>query len=247
VARVICVPGQANAIGKTTTAVNLGVLTAMAGHPTLLVDWDPNATASRMLGLTTLSIHPWAAKDFSASTSQSSGTENLWFLGGAIHAQHSQAIEAWEPSYCAASARQIRDALTAFEFVFLDCPPTLNRFTETALCVASEVLLPVRCDYWGLSHIPDLVRLIRGVRRQAGQELGFAGVLLTQHDALHPETSRIEDGVREFFGDILFETVIPKDSSVTEASYAGAPVVTYEPRSRSAYAYLELCMEVMER
>jgi len=144
-------------------------------------------------------------------------------------------------------AEHLAASLSVYDYVLIDCPPSLGPLTQTALASANEVLMPIQCEFFAMDGLAQMIETIRSVMiRQAGR-LQFGGIVLTMVDHTLEVTAEVDQEVREFFGDIVFQTVIPRDVAVSEAPSHGLSVLDYAPRSRGARAYLELCMEVLER
>ena len=137
--------------------------------------------------------------------------------------------------------------LDAYQFVLMDCPPSLGPLTETALACSTEVLMPIQCEYFAMEGLTQMIEVIRRVMQQPDSQLEFGGIVLTMYDESLELTAEVDDEVREFFGEVVFDTVVPRDVNVTEAPSHGMSVIEYAPRSRGTRAYIELCMEVLER
>jgi len=130
--------------------------------------------------------------------------------------------------------------------VLIDCPPSLGALTQTALASATEVLMPIQCEYFAMEGLAQMIDVIRQVMDRQPSRLQFGGILLTMYDPSLELTHEVDAEVRDFFGDIVFHTVIPRDVAVSEAPSHGQSVIDYAPRARGARAYVELCMEVLE-
>jgi chromosome partitioning protein len=138
-------------------------------------------------------------------------------------------------------------SLTVYDLVCVDCPPSLGALTRTALATADEVLMPIQCEYFAMEGLTQMIEVIRHVMQGRNSRLQFGGILLTMYDPALELTREIDREVREFFGDVVFHTVVPRDVAAAEAPSHGRSVIDYAPRSRAARAYIELCMEVMNR
>ena len=149
------------------------------------------------------------------------------------------------------AARQFRAYLTGegskYDFVIIDCPPSLGHLTEVALASSTEVLMPIQCEYFAMEGLTQMIEVIRRVMHRPGNQLRFGGIVLTMYDHSLELTREVDEEVREFFGEVVYETVVPRDVAVSEAPSHGRSVLQYAPRSRGARAYVELCMEVLER
>ena len=137
--------------------------------------------------------------------------------------------------------------MTAYDFAVIDCPPSLGALTRTALASASEVLMPIQCEYFAMEGLTQMIEVIRQVIERSESRLKFGGILLTMYDASLELTVEVEREVRDFFGEIVFRNVIPRDVAVSEAPSHGRSVIDHAPRSRGSRAYVELCQEVLER
>ena len=137
--------------------------------------------------------------------------------------------------------------LEGYDFVLIDCPPSLGTLTQTALSASTEVLMPIQCEYFAMEGLTQMIQVIRGVMQRFPGRLEFGGIVLTMYEAALELTHEVDAEVRDFFGEIVFGTVVPRDVAVAEAPSHAASVLDYAPRSRGARAYIELCMEVLER
>ena len=141
---------------------------------------------------------------------------------------------------------RLLEGIQEYDFVLIDCPPSLGQLTRTALSASDEVLMPIQCEFFAMEGLTQMIEVIRDVMRTEGNRLEFGGILLTMYDSRLELTHEVDEEVREFFGEIVFETVIPRDVEVCEAPSHGISVLDYAPRSRGSRAYLELGMEVLE-
>jgi chromosome partitioning protein len=139
------------------------------------------------------------------------------------------------------------EAASRFEFVIIDCPPSLGKLTEVALRGSNEILMPIQCEYFAMEGLTQMIQVIKRVMQAPGQKLEFGGILLTMYDHTLELAAEVDEEVRDFFGEIVFETVIPRDVAVSEAPSFGRSVIDHAPRARGARAYIELCMEVLEK
>lgn len=245
-ARVICVANQKGGVGKTTTAINLAVGVAHAGHHTLLVDLDPQCNATTGLGQEPSRAHPLCAGVPLGQAIVASGVPRLDLLPGSRSFRDIESLARDEGD----QAQRLRDYLvrgaSAYDFVFLDCPPSVGRLTRTALASSTEILMPIQCEYFAMEGLTQMIEVIRDVMQHDATQLEFGGIVLTMFDHTLELTHEVETEVREFFGEIVYRTVVPRDVAVSEAPSHGQSVIDYAPRARGARAYVELCMEVME-
>ena len=246
-ARVICVANQKGGVGKTTTALNLAALLAVAGQRTLLVDLDPQCNATTGLGHNPASRHALVDSSPLRESMVATYQSGLSLLPGARNFQDVDALANTSDTQSSMLATHLSGSLGSFDTVLIDCPPSLGQLTRAALSSASEVLMPIQCEYFAMEGLTQMIEVIRQVIQRPSSRLSFGGILLTMHDATLELTTEVDREVREFFGEIVFHNVIPRDVAVSEAPSHGCSVVDYAPRSRGARAYIEICQEVLDR
>jgi chromosome partitioning protein len=245
--RTLCIANQKGGVGKTTTAVNLATALAKAGSKTLVVDLDPQCNATTALGREPTELHPLVASLPLRHGVVASDLPELQLLPGSRRFRDVEMLTTDDQQ----QAERLRDHLTrglsGYDFVLVDCPPSLGRLTRTALSSSTEVFIPIQCEYFAMEGLAQMIELIRRVMEQEAHRLRFGGIVLTMYDHTLELTHEVDREVREFFGEIVFDTVIPRDVAVSEAPSHGKSVIDYAPRARGARAYVELCMEVLER
>jgi chromosome partitioning protein len=245
-ARIFCIANQKGGVGKTTTAVNLSVGLAKAGQRTLLIDLDPQCNATSGVGLRAAEHHPLLLDTALRESLLETAWPELKLLPGSRSFVDVDRLENEQGD--AARLRQHLDTcISSFDFVLIDCPPSLGQLTQAALGASTEVLMPIQCEFYAMEGLTQMIHVIRDVMQRGDGRLTFGGILLTMYDPALQLTHEVDAEVREFFGDIVFDTVIPRDVCVAEAPSHGLSVMDYAPRSRGTRAYLELCMEVLER
>jgi chromosome partitioning protein len=246
-ARVLCVANQKGGVGKTTTAINLAAGLAKGGKRTLLVDLDPQCNATTGLGQQPSASHPLVSQAPLRETLRQSAVPNLEVLPGSRSFQDVEALASGDEARSATLRQHLASGLSSYDFVLIDCPPSLGPLTQTALSSSTEVLMPIQCEYFAMEGLTQMIEVIRRVMEQRQNRLQFGGIVLTMYDDKLELTREVESEVRDFFGEIVYRTVIPRDVTVSEAPSHGQPVMNYAPRARGARAYVELCMEVLER
>jgi chromosome partitioning protein len=248
---VYAIANQKGGVGKTTTAVNVGACIAEAGFETLLVDVDPQANATVGLG------HPRMQTPglYEVLTGTSSAREALveTSIGGLqlLPAGPGLAGANIELPRLEGFERHLRESLEPirgdFEYVLLDCPPSLGPLAVSALVAADRVIVPVQTEYFALEGLAGLLETLELIRRELNPGLEIAGMLLTMHDSRTRLGRDVERDVREHFRELVFETVIPRNVRVGEAPSFGLPVTHHDPHSAGAEAYFELAKEVAAR
>ncbi|UUO05740.1 ParA family protein [Blastopirellula sp. J2-11] len=248
-ARIICIANQKGGVGKTTTAINLAVALAKAAQRTLLIDLDPQCNATTGLDLAPTDRHPLVLQQSLREAIQTTAIEGLDLLPGSRSFQDVETLASDDQPQPQAAVLQshLERGMAGYDFVLIDCPPSVGKLTQTALAASTEVLMPIQCEYFAMEGLTQMIQVIRGVMQQKPDRLAFGGIVLTMHDPRLELTAEVEEEVRDFFGEVVFDTVVPRDVLVSEAPSHGRSVIDHAPRSRGARAYIELCMEVLER
>jgi chromosome partitioning protein len=247
VPKTLCIANQKGGVGKTTTVINLADALARAGSRCLIVDLDPQCNATTGLGLRPLDQHPLVGetplRNWIATTSNS----RLDVLPGSRRFRDVDLLANAGGSEAKQLVDHMHRGTTAYDYVLIDCPPSLGQLTRTALAAANEVLMPIQCEYFAMEGLVHMIEVIRDVMNTHPNRLEFGGILLTMYDHDLELTQEVDREVREFFGEIVFDTVIPRDPRVCEAPGHGQSVLNYAPRSPGTRAYVELCLEVLDR
>jgi len=256
VARIVAVANQKGGVGKTTTAINLAASLALAGRNVLLVDVDPQSNLTSGVGQKGQASP--AGTVYNALTSLEPTVDATPFiLSTSVDRLHlipaDRSLTGAEIEMVTLSAREERlrtliDPLRArYDYIFIDCPPSLGLLTLNALVAADAVLIPLHCEYFALEGLADLVSTMRRVRAVLNPTLDIEGVLLTMFDERTNLGQLVATDVRSFFKEKVFRTVIPRNVRLGEAPSHGMPVILYDVKSRGAEAYLALAREVIER
>jgi len=251
VSRVYAIANQKGGVGKTTTAVNVAACIAEAGYETLLVDVDPQANATVGLGIDR--NHRPGVYEVLAGEAQAADALVATPVAGlrALPAGPGLAGANIELPRIEGFEQRLREALASvrerFEYVLLDCPPSLGPLTVCSLVAADKVIVPVQTEYFALEGLAGLLETLTLVQRELNPRLTIAGMLLTMHDGRTRLGQDVEREVRAHFPDLVFDTVIPRNVRVGEAPSHGLPVTHHDPHSAGAEAYFELAKEVAAR
>lgn len=246
-ARTLCIANQKGGVGKTTTAINVAAGLARAGKKTLLVDMDPQCNATTGLGQAPVSYHPLIGGDAIRHSTIETFDENLSLLPGSRSFRDIDQLANNENGERQQVVEHLSQGTGLYDYVLVDCPPSLGQLTRTALWASNEVFMPIQCEYFAMEGLTEMIKVVRTVMNERHGKLEFGGIVLTMYDHNLELTNEVENQVRDFFGEIVFDTVVPRDVCVSEAPSHGVSVMEYAPRSRGSRAYIELCMEVMER
>ncbi|MDG2186558.1 MAG: ParA family protein [Mariniblastus sp.] len=245
--RTLCIANQKGGVGKTTTAINLASGLAMSGSQILLIDLDPQCNATSGIGCKPVGRHPLLEQVPIRQNAVDTNCEGLQLLPGSRSFKDVDLLARDVGSVCERVVSQLESGTGLYDFVVMDCPPSLGALTQTALACSDEVLMPIQCEYFAMEGLTQMIELVREVIRTKNNALEFGGILLTMYDAELELTVEVDQQVRDFFGEIVFDTVIPRDVNISEAPSHGQNIMDYSPRSRGCRSYIELCMEVLER
>jgi chromosome partitioning protein len=256
--RVLAVANQKGGVGKTTTAINLGTALAAIGEEVLIIDLDPQGNASTGLGIDRRSrrystydvligeatlrdaIVPTAVPrlHLAPSTLDLSGLE----------LEIGQARDrAFRLRNALVPLRTVTAAETAFTYVLVDCPPSLNLLTVNAMAAANAILVPLQCEFFALEGLSQLLKTVESVRAQLNPDLTIHGIVLTMYDARNNLSGQVVADVREFMGRKVYDTIIPRNVRVSEAPSYGKPVLVYDLKCSGSEAYLRLATEIIQR
>jgi chromosome partitioning protein len=249
--RIITIANQKGGVGKTTTAVNLAACLALHGARVLVVDLDPQGNASTALDVDHRSGTPSVYSVLVDDQPLDGIVQPVAAIPGLYCAPATIDLAGAEIELVPLVAREGRlsRALASYDtsqldYILIDCPPSLGLLTVNALVAAGEVLIPIQCEYYALEGLEQLLRTVDLVRGHLNQHLTISTILLTMYDGRTRLASQVADEVRDHFGDVVLNTVIPRSVRVSEAPSYGQSVITYDPGSSGAQAYLEAAREV---
>jgi chromosome partitioning protein len=251
--RVIAIANQKGGVGKTTSAVNLAASLAVAEQRTLLVDGDPQGNATSGIGIAKEQI---GATVYDVMTGDATIQEAIH---RAVQFKHLDVVTA-TPDLAGAEVelvdrpgreRVVRDALAPirgdYDYILIDCPPSLGLITLNMLAAADALLIPLQCEYYALEGLSQLLNTVHLVQRSVNEHLAIDGVLLTMFDARLNLSRQVATDARDYFGAKVFQSVIPRNIRLAEAPSFGKPIILYDVASVGAQAYMSVARELIER
>ena len=248
--RIIAIANQKGGVGKTTTSVNLSACLAHIGKKVLLIDTDPQGNATSGVGINKGDvqncIYDVLIDDVKISdVILQTKVENLDIIPATI------SLAGAEIELVSTISREVRmkhaihEAKDMYDYIIIDCPPSLGLLTINALTASDAVLIPVQCEYYALEGLSQLLSTIRLVQKHLNEDLTIDGVLLTMFDARTNLGIQVIEEVKKYFQDKVYKTIIPRNVRLSEAPSHGEPIIVYDSRSRGAEVYLELAKEVV--
>lgn len=249
--RILAVANQKGGVGKTTTAINLATAMSAVGKRVLLIDLDPQGNASTGLGVRRADIKQSVYEVLFGEanvldTIKKTKVPGLSVVPSSVH------LSGAEIELVTAARREyrLREALRvpmAYDYIIIDCPPSLNLLTLNALVSADSIVVPLQCEFYALEGLSHLVKTIERVKKHYNPQLSIHGVLLTMYDKRNNLSDMVANDVRRYFGDTVYKTMIPRNVRVSEAPSYGLPAIVYDMRCPGAQAYIHLASEVLRR
>lgn len=250
--RIIAIINQKGGVGKSTTAVNLSAALSEMNRKVLLVDFDPQGNSTSGFGIEKedldACIYDALLNDVPVEDLiHDTDSKKVFVVPATIQ------LAGAEIELVSAMARETRlkellePVKDEFDFIFIDCPPSLGLLTINALAAADSVLIPIQCEYYALEGVTKLLESMKMVKSRINKDLDTFGVLLTMFDSRTSLSNQVADEVRAFFGEKTFKTMIPRTVKISEAPSFGLPIISYAPNNKGAKAYMNLAKEVIKR
>ena len=251
-AKIICIANQKGGVGKTTTAVNLSACVAQLGKRVLLADIDPQGNATSGLGVNKnkldLSVYDVLINDVDAAEAiRDTMIDGLKLLPSQVDLAGAEV----ELVNLLAREQRLKNAVAPvrdqFDYIFVDCPPSLGLLTLNALTMADTLLVPIQCEYYALEGLSQLMNTVKLIRRSLNPHLEVEGVVLTMYDGRTNLSQQVVGEVKRFFKNKVYDTIIPRSVRLGEAPSFGLPISLYAPKSTGAAAYRTLAAELVEK
>jgi chromosome partitioning protein len=250
VSKIIAIVNQKGGVGKTTTAVNISAILAKKGKKVLLIDSDPQGNATSGLGIdknVDKSIYSVIINDVDIEeTILQSDIKNLWVCPSNINLAGAEVELVSMMSREQRLKEKLEKIADKFNYILIDCPPSLGLLTINSFVAANSLLIPIQCEYYALEGVGQLINTVNLVRKQLNKDLYIEGVVLTMHDARTNLSTQVIKEVKEYFKDNVYKTIIPRNVKLSEAPSFGMPITNYAGKSKGAKCYEKLTNEILK-
>ena len=249
-ARIICIANQKGGVGKTTTAINLSAALAVSEKRTLLVDCDPQANATSGLGIDRSKIektlyHGMLGRAGATNLVLDSEISTLKVSPSGVELIGFEVEMISNPDREMALKKLVNGLDHAFDYIFLDCPPSLSLLTVNALTAADSLLIPLQAEYYALEGLGQLLNTVKRIKRSLNPDLTIAGILLTMFDKRTNLAYQVAEEAEKYFKNLVFKTMVPRNIRLSEAPSFGKPILLYDATSAGAQSYFELAKEIL--
>lgn len=251
--KVICIFNQKGGVGKTTTNINLCSYLAMEGYKVLTLDIDPQGNTTSGLGLDKrnleLSMYDVLTSDVSLDQAiiKSDLIQNLSIAPSTMELAGAEVEMIAKPNREQILADKIKELESEYDYIFIDCPPSLGMITINALTCCDSVLIPIQCEFYALEGVGQLMNTIQLVKKSLNKDLKVEGVLMTMYDYRTNLSNEVYKEVKEYFKDLMFKSTIPRNIRLAESPSFGLPIMLYDEKCKGAEAYLKFTKEFLER
>ena len=252
--KIISIVNQKGGVGKTTTAVNLSASLGVLEKKILLIDADPQANATSALGVNLNTEHQnktiYEVLEHNIDITESifkTNSPNLDIIPSSIDLVGAEIELVNHPERENMLNKQVRKLMSKYDFIIIDCPPSLGLITLNCLCASNSVLIPIQCEYFALEGLAKLMNTIRKVQNFHNQDLSIEGLLLTMYDSRLRLSNNVIEEVKTHFGDMVFDTIIQRNVRLSEATGFGKSIIKYDANCRGAINYLNLAKEFIEK
>lgn len=249
-AKIVAIANQKGGVGKTTTAVNLSSCVAALGKKTLIVDLDPQGNTTTGYGLQKRSVDVGTYELLIGEAEAAGAVRHTEYRTDVIASNTRLAGAALEMIDLPGRESRLRKALAGvqkdYDFIFIDCPPSLDLLTLNGLCACDTVLIPIQCEYYALEGLSELISTLKTIRKKYNPYLDIEGVVFTMYSARYNLTLQVVEQVQKYFGKKVYKTTIPRSIRISEAPSYGQPINFYEPKGKGSEAYMDLAIEFVK-
>ena len=251
VAKIVAIANQKGGVGKTTTAVNLSSCVAALGKKVLIVDLDPQGNTTTGYGIPKRSVEKGTYEILIGRCRASEAIRKTEYRTDVIGSNTRLAGASLEMIDIPGRESRLRKALAEvqkdYDFIFIDCPPSLDLLTLNGLSACDSVLIPVQCEYYALEGLSELISTLKTIRKKYNPYLDIEGVVFTMFSLRYNLTIQVVEQVQKYFGSKVYETTIPRSIRISEAPSYGQPINFYEPKGKGSEAYMDLAIEFVKR